>query len=76
MSTTANHFGHRESDGVVVDLFWDRANAEDEFRVEVEDKRKGTRFALHPMTGREAIEAFYHPFAAARAGLNGKAWAA
>ncbi len=76
MSRAANHFGHRESDGIVVDLFWDRGNVADEFRVEVEDQRKGARFVLHPTTGREAIDAFYHPFSAARAALNGKAWAA
>jgi hypothetical protein len=76
MSTAANHFGHRESDGVVVDLFWDRSDAEDELRVEVDDSRRGTRFVLHPLTGREAIEAFHHPFWAARAALNGKPWAA
>jgi hypothetical protein len=64
MSTTDNHFGHRESDGVVVDLFWDRGDVEDEFRVEVEDTRSGACFVLHPPTGREAIEAFHHPFAA------------
>jgi hypothetical protein len=73
---TADHFGHRESNGVVVDLFWDRATPAEEFRVEVVDERDGARFILHPTTGREAIEAFYHPFAAARAALNGKAWAA
>jgi hypothetical protein len=61
--TAANHFGHRETDGITVDLFWDRSNREDEFRIEVEDRREGARFALHPVTGREAIQAFYHPFA-------------
>ena len=64
MSTTDNHFGHRESDGMVVDLFWDRGDAEDEFRVEVEDTCSGASFVLHPLTGRKAIEAFHHPFAA------------
>ncbi|HET8874232.1 MAG TPA: hypothetical protein VFM83_11155 [Gaiellaceae bacterium] len=63
----ANHFGHRETDGIVVDLFWNRSYLKDEFRVQVEDRREGTRFVLHPLTGREAIQAFYHPFAAARA---------
>jgi hypothetical protein len=67
MLTTANHFGHRDTDGIVVDLFWNRRNLKDEFRVQVEDRREGTRFVLHPLTGREAIQAFYHPFAAARA---------
>jgi hypothetical protein len=72
----AIHFGHREAGGVVVDLFWDRGNLENEFRVEVEDRRDGARFVLYPRTGREAIQAFRHPFGAARAALNGKAWAA
>ena len=67
MLTAANHFGHRETDGITVDLFWDRGNLGDEFRIEVEDLREGARFALHPVTGREAIQAFYHPFATARA---------
>jgi hypothetical protein len=71
MSTT-DHFGHRESNGVVVDLFWNRGTLEDEFRVEVADEREGAHFVLHPTTGREAIDAFYHPFSAARATLNGK----
>jgi hypothetical protein len=74
--STADHFGHRESDGIVVDLFWDRGALDDEFRVEVVDKRGGAEFVLHPTTGREAIQAFYHPFSAARAALNGKRWAA
>lgn len=74
--SNADHFGHRESNGVVVDLFWKRGLLEDEFRVEVADEREGARFVLHPTTGREAIDAFYHPFAAARAALNGKRWAA
>jgi hypothetical protein len=71
--TIADHFGHRESNGVVVDLFWNRRTPEDEFRVEVVDEREGVHFVLHPTTGREAIEAFYHPFAAATAALNGTA---
>jgi hypothetical protein len=65
--TTANHFGHRDTDGIVVDLFWSRRNLTDEFRVQVEDRRERTCFVLHPLTGKEAIQAFYHPFAAARA---------
>jgi hypothetical protein len=75
MSTAANHFGHRESDGIVVDLFWDRGELEHEFRVEVADRRDGTRFVLYPTTGIEAIQFFHHPFPAARAALNGKALA-
>lgn len=75
MLAATTHFGHRETGGIVVDLFWDRGNHESEFRVEVEDRREGAHFVLYPTTGREAIRAFYHPFAAARASLNGKAWA-
>ena len=63
MLTAADHFGHRESGGIVVDLFWSRTNLEDAFHVEVEDEREGAHFVLHPRTGREAIQAFHHPFA-------------
>ena len=73
MTNAANHFGHRESGGLVIDLFWDPGKLEDEFRVTVEDRREGARFVLHPATGREAIEAYHHPFSAASVALNGKA---
>lgn len=73
MLTEASHFGHRETDGLVVDLFWNRRDLEDEFRVEVEDRRECLRFVLHPPTGREAIDAFYHPFAVASGALNDEA---
>ena len=76
MLRSTDHFGHRENDGIVVDLFWDRGNQANEFRVEVVDRRQGSSFVLHPMTGREAVRAFYHPFAAANAALNGKRLAA
>ena len=62
MLTSADHFGHRETGGIVVDLFWNRRDHKDEFRVEVEDECDGARFVLHPTTGREALQAFYHPF--------------
>jgi hypothetical protein len=32
--TMANHFGHRDTDGIVVDLFWNRRNLKDEFQVQ------------------------------------------
>jgi hypothetical protein len=73
MPTTDTHFGHRESDGVVVDLFWDGGGLGDGFRVEVEDTREGARFVLYPTTGREAIQAFYHPFSAARTAPSSRA---
>ena len=66
MLTAADHFGHRETNGIVVDLFWSR-RAGDEFRVEVEDRRECVRFVLSPTTGEEAIQAFYHPYAVAGA---------
>ena len=63
---TDNHFAHRESGGIVVDLFWDHHGLRgDAFRVEVEDRRDGARFVLYPVTGSEAIRAFHHPFVAA-----------
>jgi hypothetical protein len=70
MSSTASHFGHREGDGIVVDLFWNRGELEDEFRIEVVDERDGARFVLQPRTGREAIEAFHHPFATSKGGTR------
>jgi hypothetical protein len=68
--TAADHFSHRESDGIVVDLYWNRGELEDEFRVEVVDKRERARFVLYPTTGTEAVQAFHHPFPAARAAVN------
>lgn len=71
----ADHFGHRETDDIVVDLFWSR-RVGDEFRVEVEDRREHVRFLLYPTTGKEAIHAFYHPLAVARRALDDEAGAA
>jgi hypothetical protein len=65
----ADHFGHRETDDIVVDLFWSRRVGE-EFRVVVEDRREHVRFVLCPTTGEEAIQAFYHPFAIVRPALE------
>jgi hypothetical protein len=58
-----DHFAHRESAGIVVDLFWNQRALRDEFPVEVEDKRDRCRLVLRPATGRAAIQAFHHPFA-------------
>ncbi len=60
------HFGHRESAGIVVDLFWSHGDPGDRFRVEVQDTRARDRFVLYPATGPEAIHAFHHPFAPAQ----------
>ena len=73
MSASDSHFGHRESAGIVVDLFWDRQSVADEFRVVVEDRGEGARFVLYPTTGSEAIQAFYHPFSVGRMALSGTA---
>jgi hypothetical protein len=73
--TAADHFGHRETDDMVVDLFWGR-RVGDEFRVVVEDRRERVRFVLCPTTGKEAIDAFYHPLAVARRALHDDAEAA
>lgn len=61
--TVADHFARREAGGLAVDLYWRRREHEHEFLVEVEDEREGVHFLLHPATGRDAIEAFHHPFA-------------
>ena len=50
----------RESDGLHVQLLWDRIT--DAVTVAVEDLRAGDRF--HLAVARErALDAFYHPFA-------------
>ena len=72
MLTAANHFGHRENSGIVVDLFWNHADRGDGFRVEVKNQREGARFVLYPTTGREAIQAFYHPFSASTASRSSR----
>ena len=64
--STADHFGHRETDGIVVDLFWNRGLLDDEFRVEVVDEREGGRVVLYATTWSEAIDVFYDPSSATR----------
>ena len=61
MNPRHTHFAHRESSGLVVDLYWDPADASHEFRIQVVDR--GAGFVLFPTTGRTAVEAFHHPFA-------------
>jgi hypothetical protein len=68
--STAEHFGHRESEGVVVDLFWNDGLLADEFRVEVVDERGGGRVVVYASTWGEAIDAYYDPFSATRAVLD------
>jgi hypothetical protein len=60
--STAEHFGHRETDGVVVDLFWNDGLLDDEFRVEAVDEREGNRVVVFATTWGDAIDAYYDPF--------------
>lgn len=71
--STAEHFGHRETDGVVVDLFWNAGLLDDEFRVEVVDKREGGRVVLYARTWNQAIDAYLDPSSATRDVLHGSA---
>jgi hypothetical protein len=59
--TGPDHFAHRKTGGLVVDLFWWRTESGAEFRVVVTDENAGGRFVLRPRSGREAIQAFYRP---------------
>jgi hypothetical protein len=48
--STVDHFAHLETNGDVVDLFWNRGSL-DEVRVEVANEREGARFVLHRLPG-------------------------
>jgi hypothetical protein len=50
----------RESDGLHVQLLWERST--NAVTVAVEDLRAGDRFCL-AVTRERALDAFYHPFA-------------
>ena len=52
---------HRAGDGVEVLLLWDRGDGR--LRVVVDDLRQGGSFELVADDGRQALDAFYHPFA-------------
>ena len=56
---------HRAGDGIEVLLVWDRG--EGGLRVVVDDLRTGDSFELVVGNGRQALDAFYHPFAHAAA---------
>ena len=56
---------HRAGDGIDVSLLW--FEARDRLAVVVSDSRTGDRFSLAPASGREALDAYYHPFAYAAA---------
>jgi hypothetical protein len=71
--STGDHFGHRETDGVVVDLFWNDGLLDDEFRVEIVDERVGGRVVLYARTWNQAMDAYYDPSSATRDVLHGNA---
>jgi hypothetical protein len=56
---------HRAADGIEVLLIWDRSDGQ--LRVVVDDLRDGGSFELLAGDGRQALDAFYHPFAYAAA---------
>ena len=56
---------HRAADGIEVLLLWDSGVGR--LRVVVDDLRDGGSFELLAGDGRQALDAFYHPFAYAAA---------
>jgi len=56
---------HRAGDGLVVLLLWNRADGE--LKVVVDDLRTGGSFELAAGDGKQALDAFHHPFAYAAA---------
>ncbi len=56
---------HRRADGIEVLLLWDRADGR--LLVVVDDLRGGRSFELVADDGRQALDAFHHPFAYAAA---------
>jgi hypothetical protein len=75
LSGVTMHFAHREADGLTVDLYWTHGELEDAFRVDVVDRRSDTHFSLHPATGREAVDAYHHPYFALTGTTGGLAGA-
>jgi len=56
---------HRAGDGIEVLLLWDSDDTR--LTVVVDDRRNGGSFELVADDGRQALDAFYHPFAYAAA---------
>ena len=63
----AHELAYRESHGISVRLSWDPR--EDEVFVHVRNERANEEFVLNPPK-REALSAFYHPYAVARGVLQ------
>lgn len=62
---TAVELAHRSADGFEITLLWHERT--DRLAVVVVDSRTGVSFALLTADGKEALDAFYHPFAYAAA---------
>ena len=60
--TVSTELAHRSANGIDVLLLWERATGR--LRIAVDDRRTGESFELEADGGRQALELFYHPFAA------------
>ena len=58
---TPTELAHRAGDGLEVLLLWDRRDGR--LKVVVDDLRNGGSFELVAGDGKQALDAFYHPFA-------------
>jgi hypothetical protein len=59
---------HRTGDGLDVLLLWKRGD--EQLKVVVDDLRTGSSFELVAGDGKQALEAFHHPFAYAARGVS------
>jgi hypothetical protein len=59
---------HRTGDGLDVLLLWNRGD--DQLKVVVDDLRTGSSFELVAGDGKQALDAFHHPFAYAARGVT------
>jgi hypothetical protein len=60
-ATKQRELAHRAGDGIDVSLLWNIAT--NLLHIAVSDERSGRRFELIVESGREALDAFRHPFA-------------
>jgi hypothetical protein len=60
-----HELAQRANDGVEIRLLWNRADGR--LTIVVDDSRTGESFDLVAESGKEALDAFHHPFAYAAA---------
>ena len=60
-----HELAQRANDGVEIRLLWNRADGR--LTISVDDSRTGESFDLAAESGKEALDAFHHPFAYAAA---------